>query len=228
MVEIKFDEIGRVVGFGDGSGLVSAEQLRAVSENSPHTAARIRKNFDNGDGTFGTTASELRHLAATGQLSTTAVLDALNRRENVTHRAAPQQLTSADMAPAASAQFEVTGTLLRGQIIMVIMQIVVALGALVTFLGLGETSWIVKTVRFLRSEDAVPVIGAVATAAAVIWSQVRARRQKIERIVTAALSDDRVARVTGPIHPAAQAKIDQALIEANPAVEASLPPADGD
>lgn len=225
MVEIKFDEIGRVVGFGDGSGLVSAEQLRAVSENSPHTAARIRRNFDNGDGTFGTTASELRHLAATGQLSTTAVLDALNRRENVTHRAAPQQLTSADL-PAA-APIEVTGTLMRGQIILVVTQLVVALGALVTFLGLGETSWIVKTVRFLRSEDAVPVIGAAATVAAMIWSQIRARRQKIDRIVAAALADDRVARVTGPVHPAAQAKIEQVLVDTNPAV-AVPPPADGD
>ncbi len=226
-MEIKLDTNGYVSGIVGATSLLSAEQWRGIRENSPHTAARIARNFDTGDGTFGTTYAHLSRLARDGELATDAVIAALNRSHNMTPPR-PLHLTSADVAPAASAQFEVTGTLLRGQIIMVIMQIVVALGALVTFLGLGETSWIVKTVRFLRSEDAVPVIGAVATAAAVIWSQVRARRQKIERIVTAALSDDRVARVTGPIHPAAQAKIDQALIEANPAVEVSPPPADGD
>lgn len=110
-----------------------------------------------------------------------------------------------------STPIEARGTLTKTQVIFAIGQIVAALGGVIAFMGLGEQEWIVRLYRFFQSAPAVPLIGMLGWAISAGWLWIRNKRRAIERAVMAALVSDRIGKLTGPISPAVQAAIDEAV-----------------
>jgi hypothetical protein len=113
-------------------------------------------------------------------------------------------------APIAT-PIEAKGTITKSQVILVIMQIIPALGAVIALMGFGEADWIVKLYRFLQSQPALPIIGAVAWVISTGWYWVRNKKRAIERAVMAALVSNKVGKVVGPVSPVVQAAIDEAV-----------------
>lgn len=64
---------------GLASGKLGGDELRSILENIPELARAIAAGFKTVDGSIGVTTGELRKLGAEGKLTTTAVVDALNR-----------------------------------------------------------------------------------------------------------------------------------------------------
>jgi hypothetical protein len=119
-------------------------------------------------------------------------------------------IESLEPAPVA-VPIEAKGTITKSQLIFVFAQIIAALGGVIAFMGLGDQVWIVKLYRFLQSAPAVPILGMLAWAGAGIALWFRNKRRAIERAVMAALVSNRVGKIVGPVSPAVQAAIDQAV-----------------
>lgn len=64
---------------GIGSNNLGGDELRSVKENTFALAQAIAKGFRNADGSIGTTIGNLKALGAQGELTATAVADALER-----------------------------------------------------------------------------------------------------------------------------------------------------
>lgn len=138
-----------------------------------------------------------------------------------THRAATMKTANQalnryadepDEPPVQTVPMMIDGGLLRGQVFVVIGQVIGALGVLIGFMGYAEQSWIVKLYRFTQVEAAAPVLGLLATGITTIILMIRNRRKKIQRTVLAALAPDSVAQVTGKISAPIQLAIDDAIV----------------
>lgn len=103
-----------------------------------------------------------------------------------------------------------------------LLQLVVVAGALVAALGLPETSVIAQVVRFLRSEAAVPLIGALAAPAASIYLMIRAKRKHRALQVVSSLPGVPDAVAIGPANP--PAAVERALEAATLILDAARKP----
>lgn len=123
-------------------------------------------------------------------------------------------LPEMDLLPAdqISTPIVVTGSLTKAQALVYLAQAIAAMGGIVTLLGIGDISWVVRTMRFLHSNEAIPVLGGVAWAMSAIAFGWRARKKKIERAVLAYMVHNRVGKLEGKVAPAVAKAIEAATI----------------
>jgi hypothetical protein len=121
-----------------------------------------------------------------------------------------------DVPAAIATPIEAKGTITKSQVILVIMQIIPALGAVIALMGFGEASWINHLYRFLQTEPAIPIIGAAAWLISTVAYWIRNKKRAIERAVLAAVVSNKVGKVVGPISPAVQSAIDLAVASQYP------------
>jgi hypothetical protein len=126
-----------------------------------------------------------------------------------------------------------------GKVVMIrtfLFQMVIAAGFLVTALGLGEDSMLVRLLRFSRTDEAVPLLTALATAIAVGWQLLRGLRKHRDGQTLSLLPGVPDAVAEGPANPpaavakaveAATVVIDQqSAPDARPASATDGPPRD--
>jgi hypothetical protein len=118
------------------------------------------------------------------------------KKMNSLHPENPAQTEKAVTVP-----IDATGSVTAVVARQLILQAVLVVGVLVGALGLSETSTIVKAVRFLQSESAVPLIGAIAALGSSIYLQIRAKRkhQALQTLSLLPSVPDTVAK--GPENP---------------------------
>ena len=89
-------------------------------------------------------------------------------------------------------------------------QAMAAIGAVITFLGLADTTWVVRTFQFLRSEQAVPVIGFVMWMGGgfALWWRTKGRTELMAFM--GALLPNQLVKVTTPLSNKVQRAVDEA------------------
>lgn len=98
---------------GLASGKLGGDELRSILENIPELARAIAIGFKNADGSIGTTIGNLRKLGAEGALSTSAIVESLDRSAaliDAKFSKLPKTISS------AKTEFVTSFTLLTGQI----------------------------------------------------------------------------------------------------------------
>lgn len=127
----------------------------------------------------------------------------------------PLNLTSDQELPPAmtpgSQGVTVDGGLGKARAWFIFGQVLAAAGAIIAFMGLGQQTWVVKTYNFLHSDQAIPLVGLVLWLGGSVGLWWRAKgRQKLLSFF-AAITDDRIAKVSGALHPDVQASVTAAM-----------------
>jgi hypothetical protein len=125
----------------------------------------------------------------------------------------PNDATLTELASgetAATPPVQVDGNINQAGIMTILLQVLAALGVLISFMGLSEQLWIVKLYRFLQSEPAIPVLTLIATAAVPVVAWIRARRRSVKMAFMGAMLPNRFAQVRGTLHPTVQAAVEAA------------------
>lgn len=126
-------------------------------------------------------------------------------------------LTAADQIDPAPPQMDpaapvtVDGGLGKARAWFIFGQALAALGALISFLGLGEKTWVVHLYTFLRSEPAVPLVTFVIWVLGTFGLWWRAKGRQKTMALMAALLPNTFARVQGALHPTVQAAVQAAI-----------------
>ena len=105
----------------------------------------------------------------------------------------------------------VEGSVNRASMIGLIMQILFALSALCTLLGLGEQSFLRRLVTFMRGEEGAPIVTLVAMIALAGVQWWRTRKRSVKLSFMGAILPNRFAQVRGTLHPKVQAAAEQAI-----------------
>ena len=130
---------------------------------------------------------------------------------------------TAPPAMNAAPPVSVDGGLGKARAWFVFGQVLAAVGAVITFMGLGEQSWVVRLYSFLHSDKAIPLVGLVLWIGGGIGLWWRAKGRQKAMAFMASLLSDRWATVQGALHPAVQASVqaakDQSAAEASPVME---------
>lgn len=108
---------------------------------------------------------------------------------------------SEQTTPAVAPPIDATDSELKVLVRNFLMQALLVGSAVVALLGLPEKSFLARSILFLKSEEAVPLLAALSSLGASGWMLWRARKKHRALQVTTLLLPDAVAK--GPEKPAA-------------------------
>lgn len=96
---------------------------------------------------------------------------------------------------------DASGTELNAQIKTLLLQLIPAFGLLLSVLGFSDRYVIVRALRFLGSEPAIPIVSALASGIAVILALIRAKRRQRKLQTLALLPTTPNSIAIGPANP---------------------------